>query len=44
MDNFLNSIINSSSNYIKNLQYLGDSDNKTLDDIFLLNIIIKVNL
>ena len=42
MDKYYTSIVKSSHDYLRNLQYLAREDSKTLNDLFDLNIIYMV--
>lgn len=42
MDKYKNSIISSTDNYINDLQYLAKDDSKLLNDLFDLNILLKI--
>ena len=42
MDKYINSIITSSNNYITNLTYLANNDSKVLNDLFNLQILLKI--
>lgn len=42
MDQFFTSFVNSTEDYLTNLQYLGAQKPKTLDNLFKLQILLEV--
>lgn len=41
MDRYFESLVESSNNYLNNLQYLAKEDKKTLSDLFDLQILLN---